>query len=326
MGVGRFFEKLFRGDEPAGDTVVRAYGKLPMYAEYRRLEVAPGTATLFSRWMDEGRLAWAKSPTRSPHGATRPTRLMVRLPETKEAIIASVWDSRDSLGRVFPFAFFVVTPIDALGANPLVQWTAAASLHRAFDRMHGELSTLGTGGDFYRHYAKRSVPLRGEDLEERVNALYEDARQVGIEEWFGGLGLDKSVTPAAWFDGLMRRADRWRAQPPSLAEAALSCPLAAKLSYGAQLVVWLQWIGPLLQKSGRTPWIVMPAENSAASSVTLLIRDLLPDDFQLLTSDADAYGYVEKLAAVPAGAGEALRAAPGGGFLDWVIANAPTAT
>lgn len=326
MGVGRFLEKLFGGEEQAGAAPVRAYGKLPMYAEYRRLDVAPGAATLFSRWMDEGRLAWAKSATRSPNGATRPTRVMVRIPDTKECVVASIWDSRDSLGRVFPFSFFIVTPIDALGQNPLVQWTAAASIYRTFDRMHGELTTLGSGGDFYKHYAKRTVPLRGPDLEERVGALYEDARQVNIEEWFKAAAFDESITREAWFDGLLRRADRWRAQPPSLAEAALCCPLAPNYSFNAQTVIWLQWIGPLLQKCGRAPWILMPAENHGPNSLTVLVRDLLPGDFQLCTSDADSYGYVERLASVPPNSSEPMRPAPSGSFLEWVISNAPSAS
>ncbi|MFQ5806265.1 MAG: hypothetical protein ACE5I3_07440, partial [Phycisphaerae bacterium] len=126
------------------DTVLRAYGKLPIYAEYRRLEVSPGTPTAFSQWMDAGRLAWVRSPSKSEASTTRPSRLVIGLPGTKEAIVASVWDSRDSLGRAYPFAFFVVCPPEALGRDLLQRWVAAASIHHAFDQLYFQLHSLGS--------------------------------------------------------------------------------------------------------------------------------------------------------------------------------------
>ena len=99
MGVGRLIGRLLGGDADKSDAILRAYGKLPLYAEYRRLEVSPGTPTAFSQWMDAGRLAWVRSPSKSETGATRPSRLLIGLPDTKEAVVASVWDSRDSFER-----------------------------------------------------------------------------------------------------------------------------------------------------------------------------------------------------------------------------------
>ncbi|RMF85807.1 MAG: DUF2094 domain-containing protein, partial [Planctomycetota bacterium] len=177
MGVGEFIGKLFGGgDADKNVAVLRAYGKLPMYAEYRRLEVAPGAPSQFSQWMDAGRLAWVRSPQKSENGVTRPTRLMFRLPDAKEVVVASLWDSRDSLGRVFPFSFFIVCPPDALGANALERWASAVSIFATLERAHGELAQLGSGGDFYRLYAKRAVLLRPDDLDERVSRLLADAQ------------------------------------------------------------------------------------------------------------------------------------------------------
>ena len=101
--VGNFFGKLFSG-QPADegkDLPLRAYGKLPMYAEYRRLQVAPGTPTVYSQWMDAGRLAWVQAAAqRGEKGSMVSTRLLGKLPAQKELVVASMWDSRDNVGRI----------------------------------------------------------------------------------------------------------------------------------------------------------------------------------------------------------------------------------
>jgi len=326
MGVGELIGKLFGAGEARDDLPLRAYGKLPMYAEYRRLELSPGVPTAFSQWMDAGRLAWVRSPTRSEAGVTRPTRLLLRLPETKELVVASVWDSRDSLGRVFPFAFFVVCATEALGRDALEQWVAALSIQRTFDRFHGELMSIGRGGDFYRLYQKRTVSLRGDDLSGRLQTLRADAGRIAADAWFKALGLDQAVEAAAWFAGLLRRAERWRAQPALLAELAVSLPLAAGFSFSAQAVLWLEWLSPLLAKAGKRPWLVVPAEDpKSATAMHIIVRDPLPDDFQLLTSDDRRYRYVEHAAELAQSeSGAALPVDPPDGSLaGWLQRHVP---
>ena len=47
--------------------------------------------------------------------------------------------------------------------------------------------------------------------------------------------------------GLLRRAERWKSQSSGLANMAVSCPLAQGISYGAQVVLWLEWLGGRLR-------------------------------------------------------------------------------
>ena len=187
--VGQFFGKLFSGQTEKNEALLRAYGKLPFYAEYRRLEVSPGTPTLFSQWLDAGRLAWARSATVSGKGALRGSRLLIQLPDTKEAVVARLWDSRDSLGRVFPFAFFIVCPPEALGAEPVARWTAALAVCECFERLHAELGQLARGGNFYKAYGKRVIPIRPDDADERSERLRRQAAAVSGREWF------KAISP-----------------------------------------------------------------------------------------------------------------------------------
>jgi hypothetical protein len=338
--VGQFFGKLFTGQAGRNQAALRAYGKLPFYAEYRRLEVAPGTPTTFSQWMDEGRLAWARSVPGKAAGTIRASRLFIRLPQTREVVVASVWDSRDSLGRVFPFAFFVVCPLGALGNDPFQCWAAAFAIHAEFDRFHRELAVLGRGGDFYRLYQKRTVPLRPDDLDERTERLRQEAAAIAADEWFkAAFG---NLDPAPWFSSLLRRAERWKSEPASVPDLALSCPLAGGATLEAQALLWLGWLSALVRKARKTPWLVMPAETDHRAAVHILVRDLLPNDFQLLTTDAADYGYVENLAQLPQAGSPASDSSapdstapdssapdssvdtpPTGPLLDWLTEHAP---
>ena len=327
MGVGRLIGKLF-GDAGKNQAVLRAYGKLPLYAEYRRLEVSPGTPTAFSQWMDAGRLAWARNPTKSPAGTTRASRLLVGLPDTKEAVVASIWDSHDSLGRVFPFAFFIVCPPATLGHDPVERWVTAASIHAAFDGLYARLHSLGSGGDFYRFYQKCTVSVRPDDLDERVRKLREQAAEIVAGSWFEALTLDGEFAMQTWLAGLVHRARRWKAQPASLAEAAISCPLARGFPYETQVVLWLEWLSGLFDGLGKVPWLVVPMENEQAKpSLDLVVRHLLPDDYQLLTTDDDVYGFVERLSAAPTiDPGTTIPEvadAPAGSLLAWLKEHVP---
>lgn len=331
MGVGQILGKIFGGgaEPPKGEVLLRAYGKLPMYAEYRRLELAPGAATAFSQWLDAGRLAWVKSPTRTEGGVTRPTRLVLQPPESKEWIVASLWDSRDSLGRVFPFCFFVTCAAESLGRSPLEQWASATTLHRDFDRFYGELPSLGGGGDFYTRFRKRLLTLNPDDAAMRAAALCDHAARVPADAWLEGLpGFADEAAIGQWLAELMRRAHRWSSQSGAAAELALALPLAAGLPFGAQVVLWLEWLAPLLERVGRTPWIVAPGDSAkGVGAACVMLRPPLAEDFQLCTTDSQRYNYVEQLTPpLESAAGDDPTATPlaalQGSVLAWLRAHA----
>lgn len=328
--VGKLFGKLFSAQPSAGEKNVplRAYGKLPMYAEYRRLEVSPGAATAYSQWMDAGRLAWVQaSAQRKEKGAMVSSRILVQLPGVKEVVVASMWDSRDNVGRVFPFSFFVVSPLDALGRDAFQRWTSATFIFDQFDRAYGELSVLRGGGDFYRHCRGRTVLLRPDDVDERQRDLLDQASKIDAQAWFTALDLP-SVTPTDWFSALVRRAARWKRQPADIAQLAIGCPLADGISFDAQAMLWLSWIEPLAKQAKKTPWLVSPGcTNGSGCSAYLILRDLIPDDFQLLTSQARDYSFVENLAVLPSNLPDQAASVvpPQGSLLSWLTGSAAAA-
>jgi|GEM_PF-4174896 len=326
MGVGQLIDKLFGGSAVQNEAVLCAYGKLPFYAEYRRLEVSPGTPTAYSQWLDEGRLAWVRSSMKSDNSSTRSSRLLIMLPGAKEVVVASVWDSRDNLGRIFPFSFFITCPPEALGADPVERWVAAAAVHRAFDRLYSLLHTLASGGNFYKRFKKHMITLKPTDFIDRVKALREDAAGIEVEQWFKGLMLGDETNPAEWFGGLLHRVERWKNQDGAGDDMALGCPLAQGVPFSAQVVVWLDWLENLYAKSGKSPGLILPMNDEKnAPDLMILLRDPLPDDYQLLTTDARAYGYVEHLAAIPESNCDAAPSAepPTGSLATWLKKHAP---
>lgn len=333
MGVGDFLGKLFGAGSGDGgrpvDAVLRAYGKLPIYPEYRRLEVSPGLPTAFSQWLDAGRLAWMRTPARHDGRATHSSRLLLRLADSREVVVASLWDSRDSLGRIFPFTFFVTCPPESLGDTLIERWFAAAELHATFERYYGEIGTVAKGGDFYKFFQKRAVTLRSDLLGGRLAEAQRAAATINATDWVAAWSGSPEFDAALWFSGLLRRADRWRTQPAVLDELALSCPLAPSIPTLAQTYCWLKWLEPLLTKLNRPIGIVAPAGSSPAvpAALQLLVRPVLPDDFQILTSDEPIYGFVEHASGLPTLAPDApplapLPAAPTS-LLAWMAESAP---
>lgn len=310
--IGQLLGRFFGGEAGGNEALLRAYGKLPFYAEYRRLEVAPGAPTAYSRWLDDGRLAWVRSPSKTEQGRTRGTRVLIVPPESKEYIVASIWDGRDSLGRVFPFSFFINCAPEALGADLLEQWISADVIHQHFEQLYRELTVIGQGGDFYKLYGKRTVRLRPEDLADRVAEVRREAAAIPVENWLEQLKLDPPIEPLDWFSDLTRRSRRWKASAAA-GELALSCPLAGGYSRIGQMAVWLSWLGGFLPKSGRLVGLLVPSpEVPLPGAACVLARDVIADDFQLLTTDEPAYGFIEHLTARLASPGEGSAVLPVG--------------
>jgi hypothetical protein len=139
--------------------------------------------------------------------------------------------------------------------------------------------------------------------------------------------LGKDVSASDWYGGLLKRAKRWKSRPESAGELALTCPLARGRSWDAQIVLWLEWLGGLTQKLGRSPWVVVPADESThPARFSLLTRGLLENDYQLMTTDDVSYGFVEILSQPHVGAdaeSPSTADVPAGSLLTWLKEHAP---
>lgn len=330
--VGSFLSNLFSGQPqaPANSAPLRAYGKLPLYAEYRRLDVSPGTPTAYSQWLDSGRLAWMQAAGgKHEPGEKQPamvsSRLMLQVPGSKEWVVGCLWDSRDNVGRIFPFSFFVVCAADALGADAVERWAAALSIFEQLEAQYGRLKLISGGGDFYKHYQRVFITLKPEDLSERVRLLLEQAAKLEAMDWYQAANLG-APSPQEWFSTISKRTGRWITQPEAFGRSAVSCPIAAPFSADVQAVVWLRWLDALSRAAGKSPDVIAPAAmDGQPRMLHAIVRDLMPDDFQLLTTQAAKYGFVENLSKIPPRSPESSDSLmihpPSGSLLSWMMSQ-----
>ena len=137
----------------------------------------------------------------------------------------------------------------------LGRWSAARAIHDQLDTAHGEVSALGSGGDFYKRFQKRGVDLRPADPAERSVAALAAAEKLDAADVFRGWAPN-GLEPGAWTGGLARRCERWRGAG-STPESALRLPLSPQHDALAQEAAWLRWIEPLAARGGRPssrPW------------------------------------------------------------------------
>lgn len=323
--VGQFFERLFAGPAGKNAGLLCAYGKLPYYAEYRRLELAAGTPTTYAHWLKDGQLAWARARDEADAiGTVGPVRVLLRLPDARQLVIASLWDSRDSQGRPFPFSFFTTALPGSLGPDLPTRFGSVQTHYASFDHEYRQIPELRQGGDFYRMFRKRTLPLLPDDISSRLARAEQAALAIPADAWFAGAGI-KHVDAGSWFSTLARRARIWRQDSRALADSAMGLPLAAGFPYEAQVGVWVRWIADFAGAIDQMPSLIMPAGNADKPATFYVIyRDLLADDYRLLTSDAEGYEYVERLAqALPNGSGFGGDSAPiEGPLLRWLRRNA----
>ncbi|NUQ50900.1 MAG: DUF2094 domain-containing protein, partial [Phycisphaerae bacterium] len=136
------------------DLPLRAYGKVPFAAEYRRLNTGGPAASAFCRWLDDGRAAWMQH---SDQSAVAPTRLFVRPIPRGDFVAAHIRGSHDSLGRPFPLAFFVTIPRAALGDDPLAAWLIARRLDEQLAVLFDELAAVERADGFQAAFGSRRL-------------------------------------------------------------------------------------------------------------------------------------------------------------------------
>ena len=82
-------------------------------------------------------------------------------------------------------------------------------------------------------------------------------------------------------------------------EPTLGFPLAMRHAMDAQLAGWVHWMEARLDLSGRSLSLAVAGEpDSGAGQFTCIARELIVDDFLLLTPLVDTLPYVDNLAAL----------------------------
>lgn len=268
---------------------VSAYGKLPIYKDFLRHGLAAPEAQAFRRWLDRGVSKFWETHEAYGDAPIPDQALMVSFPTTSHQILAYLWDSHDHGGlRRFPFVLFVSLPLSKSEA-PLSLLYALDQFLRQAEAMRRQLASLHRLDDYYPFIRTARVQLEihgDKSLKERLAERQEPT--------LGDLG--------DIFYGEHDAQDRWPALIHHLRHLAQrpQHDLAVRLPRTESLPAWeLNALYCLLLKgariNSRKPLQMFFPPGVAGGGVTILHRDLRPDDIFTLHAEMPDYHGIDDL-------------------------------
>lgn len=307
MGWSDLFRSKSSRLEP--DPRLRWFGKLPTYADYYSSATDVDWAVEFHDWLLKGvelHLSRAIGSRRVPSAL-----LMVRLPKGKMTVFATLQDyGGDMRGRPFPLVFYTAVPT-ALWPGPTSDAIPAAV--RVFEILGKQWDRVSR---FFNAPGRFEAVFGGQELnlDELASATQDGAwaavaRRLSLEQWFEAARPGREDTKLADWVSLVARWGQSIAQLESEEfEPTLRFPLAPTLPLEVQIAGWMRWLERRMAVEKRAlSLLVTPDEGGSQARLNVVARELVADDFLLLTAAGASLSYVDDLCRVaerPTGTGE----------------------
>lgn len=285
------------------DPRLRWFGKLPTYADYYSSPTDEEWAVEFNDWVLKGfetylgRLGGTQHVPRLPSAACA-----LRLPKSGMTVFASFQDyGGDMRGRPFPLCFYVGVPSEQWPGPTSDRVGPALRLLRELTDLRDEVFRFcNSPGRFDATFGGREL-----DVTELAAAATDDSWTRGgaglqLAEWFA------AVRPCVKIDELDHWAavvDAWgesiaRLESPEF-EPTLRFPLVMSLPFDAQVGGWLHWLGRRMDLGERLLSLVVGrGGDDGTGRFTVIARDVVPEDFLLLTTAAGSLPYLDDLCAL----------------------------
>ncbi len=309
-----------KSSAPKPDPRVRWFGKLPTYPDYYRSATDEEWADEFNTWVLKGYELYSG---RFSGDERRKARLpvsagVIRLPKSGMTVFASILDfGGDMRNRPFPMCFYAGVPTS--------QWTgptsdrvmsAADVLRRLLGFSRDVAQFLNSPGSLEAVFAHREVDFV--DIEEgRADDSWLDrAKTVTLSDWFEAAreGL-RAQAYERWFEHVAAWGDSVASRDDKDFEPTLRFPLASGLPLEVQAAGWFRWLESRMDLTQRAVSVVVTGDvNREVAQLTIVAREIMPDDFLLVTPVSDTLPYVDDLSdlgapepdeAEPADAGDA---------------------
>lgn len=313
------------------DPQIRWFGKLPSYSDYYSSKADESWAVEFNDWVLRGFEIYQARRTAADH---RPARLpvaggAVRLPESGMTVFASIQDyGGDMRGRAFPICFYVGVPTSQWIGPTYNRLAAAGRVIRSLMALRREVPRfLNSPGRFEAVFGDREVDLTGIDNETTSEAWRRQALSLSLADWFEGARGHLAVQePATWFQLAAKLGETIAKLEGDDFEPTLRFPLAAGPAFEVQLSGWLRWLGSRMDLERRTLSLLLSGEAEVGGGhVSVIARELGPEDFLLTTTAARTLTYLDDLSAAKADEVEAADSSgrePVGSWADFVESNA----
>ncbi len=326
---------LFKSKKTVQDPRVRWFGKLPTYADYYSSKADESWAIELNDWILKG-----YELLRSRQSAHQVTRRVLpfsacalRLAKSEMTVFASIMDyGGDQRGRPFPMSFYVGVPSAQWPGPTSDRLISAARLIRDLLDLRREVARfLNSPGHFETVFGGRVLDLSGIAGQSTDSSWQERAHRIRIDEWFQGardnLRIDDALT---WLRAATRWGDSIAALESKSFEPTLRMPLAREVAPGeaaldVQLAGWIHWLQSRLNLRRRNYSIFLTgACDNGSPSLSIVARDLLPDDFLLLSDLAHTLPYLDDVSRLEAGPATETdqavndRVEPDGSWMDFV--------
>jgi hypothetical protein len=330
------------------DPAIRWFGKLPTYADYYSSRTDEDWVVEFHEWVLKGfeiyHGRWASftaggaASREAAHSRRLPiSECVLRLPRSGMTVFTSIQDyGGDMRGRPFPLCFYAGLP-SALWSGP-----ASDALTGAFGVLRQLAALQRDVNRFFKVPARFDTVFEGREVD--FDGLLDGARDVSWRREAGALAM------AEWFDRARPALDvqelgawlpmvnRWGGNIAALEsdsfEPTLCFPLAAGTPIPVQAAGWMRWLESRMDVGRRTLslFVVDEPGEQGCPRLVVVARDLVADDFLLVTPLSRALSYLDDLTALKApaesngstdGEGERLPAETWAAFVERGGARSP---
>jgi type VI secretion system ImpM family protein len=285
---------------------VSCYGKLPIYKDFLRENLAGKDAQAFKKWLDRGiSHYWGeregyRGETIYPHG------FLVRSSDTSSYTIGYLWGSHDEGGlRSFPFCLFVSLPAgrESFPPHSILEVVDAAMI--AGRQWRQDAARLATFQDFTRwsRGLRLKTTIRPEN--EVASEVLSASEDMTIGDFIAGLwNEDADLEWPALLSYLHRYRGRVAAGGHA-SDLAARFPTSDRLPMILQAQIWSLLIERFDDRRERPVQFLVPAYDDRAG-ITVVLRELRPDDVFAFHPEMPSNEHIEDFRTAIPRSGESI--------------------
>jgi hypothetical protein len=312
------WKDLFKSKAPKAtpDPRLRWFGKLPTYADYYSSATDEEWAVEFNEWVLKGFEVYMTRRRDGPREERLPLAVCaLRLPKSGMTVFAYVEDyGGDMRGRPFPLCFYVGVP-SAMWPGPTSDRVLAGlRVLRDLMGLRALISRFfNNPGRFEGVFGGREIDLRGIDEETRDASWQSAAKSLSLAEWF------EAARPCLKVNDLptwLQLASAWGDDIARLESEEFGPTLRFPLVIGQPLEMqvsgWLRWLEQRMNLEERAfSLLICKTSDGSTGYLSVVLRDLVPEDFLLMTAQARSLSYVDDMCLLAAPATQDREGAEG---------------
>lgn len=286
------------------DPRVRWFGKLPTYPDYYNSHGDEEWTLEFNDWILKG---YELYRSRFPESCRQVDRLpitgcAVRLPKSAMTVFASILDfGGDMRGRPFPMCFYVGVPTAQWPGPPSNGLGAASRAIRTLVAFRREIPRfLNSPGRLEATFGQREVSVDGIDGDSQDESWLNAANSLRLNVWFDGAKPGMNIQDLnAWLPLASNWGDHVASLDSKSFEPTLRFPLAMSSPVEVQVAGWLRWLETRMSLKRRTLTLIISGDpDGGCGQLTIVARDLVPEDFVLFTPLANTLSYLDDLSQI----------------------------